>query len=183
MADKTLKDKAIQIKGKDYVKVESRITYFNENYKEGNIKTRLISTQESDMVIVKAKVTPDHKYPDHFFTGYSQAKWSDTTSFVNKSSALENAETSAVGRALAMMGIGVIDEVRSADEMNKSSYSEPSNMYQINEIKALIEKLGVGERVEEFLTKAKVKKIEDLSKARAQYLLDQLRIKRDNGEV
>ena len=40
---------------------------------------------------------------------------------VNKTSAIENAETSAVGRALGLiMGIGVIESIASADEMNKA---------------------------------------------------------------
>ena len=53
------------------------------------------------MEIVKAFVVPDVDKPQRMFTGYSQAKRGD--GFINKTSALENAETSAVGRALAMM--------------------------------------------------------------------------------
>ena len=37
MTDKQLKDKAIDIKGKDYVLVKDRINYFNENYQSGMI--------------------------------------------------------------------------------------------------------------------------------------------------
>jgi len=44
--------------------------------------------------------------------------------FINKTSALENAETSAVGRALAMMGIGVIDSIASVDEITKAKNRE-----------------------------------------------------------
>jgi transcriptional regulator NrdR family protein len=43
---------------------------------------------------------------------------------VNKTAALENAETSAVGRALAMMGIGVIESIASVDEINKAHGSQ-----------------------------------------------------------
>jgi len=70
------------------------------------------------MVVIKAQIIPDIETPDRYFTGYSQAKWGE--GMVNKTSALENAETSAVGRALAMLGIGVIDSVASADEMTKA---------------------------------------------------------------
>ncbi len=125
MTDKTLKDKAIQFKGKAYVLVSDRVNYFNEVYPNGSIQTQLISEPTADMVVVKAIVTPDAK-EQRFFTGYSQAKWSDTSSFVNKTSALENCETSAVGRALAFMGIGVIDSIASVDEIKKASIPDLS---------------------------------------------------------
>ena len=124
--DKSLKDKAIKFKGKDYVLVADRVNYFNEEYKDGGIKTELISPPEADRVIVKATVCPDTKNPVRVFTGYSQAKWSDSSSFVNKMSALENAETSAVGRALALMGIGVIDSIASIDEIRKTEVQPKS---------------------------------------------------------
>lgn len=116
MTDKSLKEKAIDIKGKKYVLVSDRVLYFNENYPNWSIQT----TRESagDMEIVKAFVVPDMEQPNRMFTGYSQAKWGDW--FINKTSALENAETSAVGRALAMMWIWVIDSIASVDEINKA---------------------------------------------------------------
>lgn len=111
-----LKDKAIDIKGKKYVLVSDRVLYFNEHYPNGSIQT----TRESvgDMEIVKAFVVPDIEKPNRMFTWYSQAKRGD--GFINKTSALENAETSAVGRALAFMWIWVIDSIASADEINKA---------------------------------------------------------------
>ena len=116
MTDKSLKEKAIDIKGKKYVLVSDRVLYFNENYPNWSIQT----TRESvgDMEIVKAFVVPDISTPTRMFTWYSQAKRGD--GFINKTSALENAETSAVGRALAMMGIWVIDSIASVDEINKA---------------------------------------------------------------
>jgi len=119
---KDLKSKAISIKGKKYILVKDRISYFNDNCKNGMIRTHLLSDSDAEMVVVKAQVIPDMAYQDRFFTGHSQAKWGD--GMVNSSAALENAETSAVGRALAMMGIGIIDSVSSADEMVKAGATE-----------------------------------------------------------
>jgi len=119
--DKQLKSKAIKIQGKDYVLVSSRIVYFNEHYPNGYITTALVSEPTDTTVIIKAIVVPDVGVNERHFTGYSQAVIGE--GMVNKTSALENAETSAVGRALAMMGIGVIDSVASADEMNKSTWN------------------------------------------------------------
>jgi len=116
--DKSLSNKAIDIKGKKYVLVADRILFFNEEYKQGKIETILLSEPDADMVLMKAIVTPDVEVPSRYFTGFSQAKWGD--GYINKTSAIENCETSAIGRALAMMGIGVIDSVASVDEINKS---------------------------------------------------------------
>ena len=122
MTDKSLKSKAIDIRGKQYVLVSDRVNYFNETYPQGFIQTKLLSSPDADMVVIKAKVVPDYTQIGRSFIGHSQAKWGE--GMVNKTAALENAETSAVGRALAMMGIGVIDSVASADEMKKAT-SDP----------------------------------------------------------
>lgn len=124
---KDLKEKAIDIRGKEYVLVSDRIIYFNETYPQGFIETKLLSEPDSEMVVIKAKVTPDIGTSNRYFIGHSQAKWGE--GMVNKTAALENAETSAVGRALAMMGIGVIDSIASVDEMKKATQQTP-NTYQ-----------------------------------------------------
>lgn len=118
MTDKQLTNKAIDIKGKKYVLVSDRVLYFNETYPNWSIVTQRVMIDEAGIEVFKATVTPDCSKPERFFTGYSQAKWWD--GFINKTSALENAETSAVGRALAMMWIWVIDSIASVDEIHKA---------------------------------------------------------------
>lgn len=121
---KNLTDKAIDIKGKKYVLVSDRVLYFNETYPNWSIVTTRMMTEEPWIEIFKATVMPDCEKPQRYFTGYSQAKWWDW--FINKTSALENAETSAVGRALAMMWIWVIDSIASVDEINKAENAAKS---------------------------------------------------------
>lgn len=116
--DKQLVEKAIDIKGKKYVLVSDRVLYFNETYPNGSIVTQRIMTEEPWVEIFKATITPDCDHPERYFTGYSQAKRWDW--FINKTSALENAETSSIWRWLAMMWIGVIDSIASLDEINKA---------------------------------------------------------------
>lgn len=123
MTDKQLTNKAIDIKWKKYVLVSDRIIYFNETYPNGSITTERLS--EWDMEIVKATVIPDVSNPDRKFTWYSQAKRWD--GFINKTSALENAETSATWRALAFLWIGVIDSIASVDEINKAENTEKAS--------------------------------------------------------
>jgi hypothetical protein len=146
-----LNDKAIDIKGKKYVLVSDRVIYFNETYKNGMIRTHLLSEPDSELVVVKAQVIPDMANPDRFFTGHSQAKWGD--GFINKTSALENAETSAVGRALAMMGIGVIDSIASADEMVKAENTSETNEEIKEEIGDPCPKCKVGRLIAKTSTK------------------------------
>ena len=119
-----LREKAIDIKGKQYVLVSDRVLYFNETYPNGCIVTERLSNE--NMEIFKATVTPDCDKPERKFTWYSQAKWWEW--FINKTAAMENAETSAVWRALAMMGIWVIDSIASADEIKKA---EGSNTWAV----------------------------------------------------
>lgn len=120
MADRSLKAKATKIQNREYVLVKDRVIYFNDTYSNGRILTELLTAPDSDQVVIKATVTPDVAHPERHFTGYSQAVVGE--GMVNKTAALENAETSAVGRALGMMGIGVIDSIASVDEMRKAQY-------------------------------------------------------------
>lgn len=118
--EKSLRSKAVNIQGKKYVLVADRVIYFNENYPKGQITTELLSPVADvgvagKTIVVRATVQPD---TGRTFTGYSQAVVG--AGYINKTSALENAETSAVGRALAMLGIGVIDSVASVDEIGKA---------------------------------------------------------------
>jgi hypothetical protein len=108
----------INIKGKEYVMVKDRILAFNELYPNGSIVTEIISQPESKQIIIKATITPDVKNPARIFVDFSQAVVGQ--GMINTTSALENASTSAVGRALAYVGIGVIESIAGADEVVKS---------------------------------------------------------------
>lgn len=118
---KDLKEKAIDFKGKAYVLVSDRVLYFNETYPQGCISTQMVSDPKEELVVFKASIYPEGT--GRCFTGYSQATWG--SGYINKTSAIENAETSAVGRALGFMGIGVIESIASADEINKAQTQKP----------------------------------------------------------
>jgi hypothetical protein len=121
--NKDLKDKAIQIKGKNYVQVKDRILALAEDEKPYSIETDYEYFSERKMWVVKAKLS----YNGQVYTGLAQEIESDDYKQVNHSSALENAETSAVGRACAMAGIGVLDSIASVDEINKANNRPQTN--------------------------------------------------------
>jgi len=129
--EKEKKWNTINIKGKEYVTVAERILYFNENYPNGMITTKLLSNLEDKHIFMQSTIVPDVLKPERFFTGYSQAVVGQ--GMVNTTAALENCETSAVGRALAMLGIGVLESIASSDEINKAA---PNPIF--NEQKPLI---------------------------------------------
>ena len=106
--------KTINIKGKDYVPVNERLKYFRENFKGYRLLSELVSN-ENGVCVFKATVYNENGEP--VATGYSQEKENDNRSMVNKTSYIENSETSAWGRALGNFGIGIDSSVASADEV------------------------------------------------------------------
>jgi len=127
---------AIKIKGKDYIQVHERVAEFRRNplYKSLTIETEIVEKNYSeltgdivkndkvvgkktskvlDSIIIKCVIRT--KEGNIVSTGYAQEE--KTTSFVNETSFVENCETSAVGRALGFLGIGIKDSIASADEL------------------------------------------------------------------
>jgi len=107
--------KTVKIKGKDYVPVSERLIWLGNNC-EYSINTEYWYYPDRLMWVVKATLTIDSKS----YTGLAQEIESKNYKDVNHTSALENAETSAVGRACAMAGIGIETGIASADEVNKA---------------------------------------------------------------
>ena len=98
--------------GKKYVMVTERIKAFREICPNGAIDTKVLS-MENGIVTIQAKIYDEN---DHLLaSGLAQEK--EKSSFINKTSYVENCETSAVGRALGMLGIGVDESMASAEEV------------------------------------------------------------------
>lgn len=113
--------KTVKIKGKDYVEVKERIKFLAfEQDKPYSIQTEVTYYPERPMWVVKAILTIYEKDRDLVYNGHAQEVESDDYRQVNYASALENAETSAVGRACAMAGIGTDPQMASADEVRKN---------------------------------------------------------------
>lgn len=121
----------VNIKGAQYTLVKDRVLAFNEMYPNGCIQTELMSEVGSDRVVMKAIVTPDCTNPERRFIDYAQETIGD--GYINKTSALENCSTSACGRALAYMGIGVVDSIASVDEIVKATNQKPQNKVNLSE--------------------------------------------------
>lgn len=97
----------------DYIQVNERIEAFYKKYPEGSIQTEIV-LNENSQVIFKAYAYKD-KEDTRPATGHAMEKEGST--FINKTSHIENCETSAVGRALAMLGFEIKKSVASREEV------------------------------------------------------------------
>lgn len=110
----TYKFKTVNIRGKQYVEVKERVKYFRQEKKYDNwtIATEF-PVLDSEQCVCKATIADQTQRV--VATGHAHEVQANGN--INKTSYIENCETSAVGRALAIMGIGVDDSMASAGEV------------------------------------------------------------------
>jgi len=111
--------KAVSIKGKQYIPVSERLKFLSDNFNY-SIQSSYEYFPERKMWVVKAILRIEKGEDSFTYTGLAQEIESANYKEVNFTSALENAETSAVGRACAMAGIGIDGGIASADEVKKA---------------------------------------------------------------
>ena len=100
--------KMLDLKGKSYAMVPERVTAFRKLYPEGFIKTDIIHLSD-DGSVVMMKATAGYYREDgaEVILGTGMAKEVQGKGMVNGTSHIENCETSAVGRAIGMIGLGL----------------------------------------------------------------------------
>lgn len=116
--------KTTDIKGKEYVEVNERVKAFRKLYPDGFINTEMVSN-ENGVCIFKCLIgIYRNDGIDWLATGHAYEK--ENSSFINKTSYIENCETSAVGRALGMLGIGIGTSIASAEEVGNAIIQQES---------------------------------------------------------
>lgn len=151
---------AIPVKGKSYVMVNKRVEAFRAMCPDGTITTDIISN-EGGVVVMKATVMDETGKV--LTTGLSYEKEGNST--INKTSYIENCETSAVGRALGFLGIGIDGSVASAEEVANAilqqSEGELIGKMKVDIIRADIEKGIINEA--DLLKYYKISRLEDMT--------------------
>jgi len=155
----------MDVKGKEYAMVNQRIKAFRMCYPEGTIETELISNIDG-VCIFRAVV----KNVD-IILGTGTAYEKESSSYINKTSYIENCETSAVGRALGMCGFGIDTSVASYEEVANAIENQgkgkgmntPATKQACDYIRANT----TPDQLTALLKQQKVSKLEDLSDDKA----------------
>lgn len=111
--------KTTDVKGKEYAEVPQRVKAFRSVYPMGCIMTEILSS-ENGVVVIKATCYSDGAHV--LSTGIAYEK--EGSSYINKTSYIENCETSAVGRALGFAGFGIDTSIASAEEVMNAQYQQ-----------------------------------------------------------
>ena len=194
---KTNRLKTVNIKGKDYVMVNERIKELKRLYPDYSIVTE-IEHLEDKMCVIKATILDAEGNPKA--TGHAYEREGSTP--INRTSFIENAETSAVGRAIGFMNIGIDTSICSAEELaiaisqqetpeqiaerklNGEAVELPTgedfakamksaSSQQITMIKTICERIG--QPMDNICKKYKVKELGDLSPEQATEIIEKLK--------
>ena len=150
----THKFKTTNIKGKEYVEVNQRLLYFrNEKKYEGwSIETAFL-VLDSESCVAQTTISDN----EGRVIAQGTAQEDKSSSYINKTSYIENCETSAVGRALAMLGIGIETSIASSNEVSMAIAKQEGTTKKASPKKATAQKATditvLFSRAEDFLKK------------------------------
>ena len=105
---------SIKIQGKEYITVNERIKEFRKLHPNGQILNQIMANADGQ-VMFQCKIIVDG-----VLVATAHAYEKEGSSFINKTSYIENCETSAVGRALGLFGIGIDTSIASAEEVGNA---------------------------------------------------------------
>lgn len=135
------------IKGKEYAEVNQRVKAFRSVCPDGAITTEVIKA-EGEIIVMKATITDGAG--KIISTGLAYEK--ESSSYINKTSYIENCETSAVGRALGFAGFGIDTSICSEEELTNAVHQQE-----------VVEDKPKGKRLEETaIDKTQAKTLKDL---------------------
>lgn len=118
--------KTTELKGKQYAEVKERVIAYRKLYPQGVISTELTFTE--NYVLCEARATNENNLV--IATGHARE-------LLSKAFAVENAETSAIGRALGFMGLGINTAIASKEDMENTE--SPSGIFDEIPLQQLVE--------------------------------------------
>jgi hypothetical protein len=115
----------VNIKGKQYSTVAERHRHLKKYFPESRIDEEIIFHDDNRVVVKTSLYIADQLYA----VGHSEEM--RNSSFINKTSALENAATSSLGRCIAAFGLAG-SEYASADELTVALLSQGQSQAKIS---------------------------------------------------
>lgn len=126
------------IKGKEYVAVNERVKAFRMVYPTGYIVTDIVDIsnglcimratvgyyEEKTIVSGDGEEYAETSEPYNVVLATGTAYEKESSSYINKTSYIENCETSAIGRALGFAGFGIDTSIASANEVENAQYQQ-----------------------------------------------------------
>lgn len=152
--------KTTDIKGKAYAEVNQRIKAFRMLYPQGEINTIMLSNDADEtgehMCVFRATAGYVDDSGEFRYLASGTAFEREFSSHINRTSYIEVCETSAVGRCLGMIGLGIDTSIASAEEMqnalaqqeekttiSKDQMARMKAMYSEEELKQMGKELGI----------------------------------------
>ena len=137
---------SVEIKGKDYVLVNERVQDFRTltglSY---GIETTIVELDmEKGYVVMKATIIDNIN--GKIVSSGTAYEYKDS-SFINKTSFIENCETSAVGRALGFLGFGIGTSIASAEEVQNAIDQQPISNTMEKSLRQLIANNKIEDKV------------------------------------
>ena len=119
-----------------YATVQERIAQFYQDFPDGSIRTFMV-VRDGPEVVFEARVyrTPEEAAMGIYTSGF--ARELEGKSPVNKTSHLENSESSAIGRALANLGYATDSRRPSRSEMIKVARMKDEHEEMLNYIRTV----------------------------------------------
>lgn len=153
--------KTISIKGKEYVPVTERVKEFRKQYPNYKLITEIVHYDENSVIMVAKIYDQDGK-----LVANGHAQEDRNSSNINKTSYVENCETSAVGRAIGMIGIGIDASMASAEEVANAIERQDTLKKKVDKNAIAALRMRADEKGSDFdsiLTYYEVAKPEDLT--------------------
>jgi len=124
--------KGIDVKGKAYAEVNQRVKAFRAVFPTGSIETEILHLEGEEgrrRILVRASVFDENER----FLADGLAEEKEASSYINKTSFIENAQTSAVGRALGFLGFGIDTSIASKEEVETAINNQNADVPQTAE--------------------------------------------------
>lgn len=151
----------VDIKGKPYAEVNKRIIAFRKLMPNGLILPNIISDDDG-RVLMSCEIYDENNR----LLAKAHSYENENVGFINKTSYIENCETSVIGRALGLCGFGIDNSVASAEEVDVAIQKQdlmkaPISQERLDTIKELIEETKTD--LSKFLQFHKLKSLEDIN--------------------